>query len=101
MPFVVKPTPLAAQQIREEARWWRRNRTKAPALFRDELRRAFQLIATFPDAGPVADDADNPDVRRVLLAGTQHYLYYRANEEQNRIEVLGVWSTRRGDSPPL
>ena len=101
MPLRIKPTPLAAEQIRAEARWWRANRTKAPALFREELRRAFQLISDYPEAGPVATDADTNDIRRVLLAGTQHYLYYRVNEVENRIEVLGLWSTRRGEPPPL
>jgi plasmid stabilization system protein ParE len=97
----ITTTPLAARQIRAESRWWRRNRTKAPSLFRDELRRAFDLIAEYPDAGPPAEDVELPDVRRVLLAGTKHYLYYRANVQQQRIEVLALWSTHRGGPPPL
>ncbi len=97
----VKPTPLAAQQIRNESRWWRRNRTKAPKLFQAELRRAFDLIAEYPEAGAQVDDTDLADVRRVLLAGTQHYVYYRLNTAAKRIEVLAVWSTSRGDMPRL
>lgn len=97
----VKPTPLAAQQIRNESRWWRRNRTKAPTLFQAELRRAFDLIAEYPEAGARVDDTDLADVRRILLAGTQHYVYYRMNAVAKRIEVLAVWSTRRGEAPPL
>jgi plasmid stabilization system protein ParE len=94
----VQPTPVAARQIREEARWWRKNRPKAPTLFRDEIRRAFRLIADFPEAGTIAEDAELVDVRRVLLTATQHYLYYRVIEKE-RIEVLAVWSTKRGDAP--
>ncbi|MGZ5431338.1 MAG: type II toxin-antitoxin system RelE/ParE family toxin [Thermoanaerobaculia bacterium] len=100
MALPVKPTPLAVQQIRQEANWWRRNRTQAPRMFREELRSAFQLVAEYPDAGTLAEDIELPNVRRVLLAGTQHYVYYRRNESAGRIEILAVWSTSRG-SPPV
>ena len=96
----VDRTTDAAAQIREEALWWRRNRTSAPTLFRDELRRALALIAEFPEAGPLAEDVELRGVRRILLALTQHYLYYRVGIEANRIEVLALWSTHRG-TPPL
>jgi len=99
--FAIKPTTDAAKQIRREARWWRHNRPKAPRLFREELRRAFQLIAEYPYAGPPAEDVEIAGVRRILLGGTQHYLYYRVNEAEGRIEVLAVWSTKRGDPPVL
>jgi plasmid stabilization system protein ParE len=99
--FRVTPTPLAARQIRNESRWWRRNRTKAPNLFRDELRRAFALIVDYPEAGALTDDVDLIDLRRVLLAGTQHHVYYRVNTSAKRIEILAVWSTSRGEPPPI
>jgi plasmid stabilization system protein ParE len=98
---LVKPTPFAADQIRKESRWWRRNRTRAPGLFQQELRRAFRLIAEYPEAGALTDDVEVDGVRRVLLAATQHYLYYRVNSFQQRIEVLAIWSTSRGERPPL
>lgn len=101
MSFRVTPTPLAADQIRRESRWWRRNRTKAPRLFRDELRRAFALIAEYPDAGPIAEDVSLEGVRRVVMSGTQNYVYYRPNLAEKRIEVLAVWSARRGEAPRL
>lgn len=68
-------------------------------MFRDELLRV-QLVAEYPDAGTPAEDIEFHDVRRVLLAGTQHYVYYRLNESAGRIEILAVWSTSRG-SPPV
>ncbi|HXI14555.1 MAG TPA: type II toxin-antitoxin system RelE/ParE family toxin [Thermoanaerobaculia bacterium] len=91
----VKPTPLAALQIRKESRWWRRHRTKAPNLFREELLWAFELISTHPEVGAVAEDSDLQSVRRVLLAGTHHYLYYRLDEARQIIEVLALWGTSR------
>ena len=101
MPFRVKPTAVAARQIRNESYWWRRNRSRAPNLFREELRRAFALIAEYPDAGAVAEDVDLADVRRVVLVDTQHYLYYRVNRAAEQIEVLAVWSTKFGKPPSL
>lgn len=101
MAFRVTPTVFAARQIRDEARWWRRNRTKAPNLFREELRRAFALIAEYPEAGIIADDVELAGVRRVLLVHTQHYVYYRVNGAAKRVEVLAVWSTKRGNPPLL
>jgi plasmid stabilization system protein ParE len=99
--FLVRSTPFAAQQIRNESHWWRRNRTRAPNLFREELRRAFALIAEYPEAGAIAEDIELGGVRRVLLVDTQHYVYYRVLRSVQRIEVLAVWSTNRGDPPPI
>jgi len=97
----VRSTRRAEKLIRDEARWWRQNRSKAPRLFREELRRAFELIAEYPEAGSVAEDMELSGVRRILLAATQHYLYYRPNETAEWVEVLGVWSTSRGEPPRL
>lgn len=101
MPFQVKPTAIAARQIRNEAQWWKRNRTKAPNLFRDSLRRAFALVAEYPEAGAPAEDLELTGVRRVLLVDTQHYVYYRIKGRAQRIEILAVWSTKRGEPPPI
>ena len=97
--FLIRPTAIAAEQIRHEARWWRNNRIKAPYLFRDELRRAFKLLASHPEIGATASDSDLTGVRRILLSATQHYLYYRVVEHEQTIEVLAVWSTSRGSAP--
>jgi len=98
--FRVEATAAAAQQIRNESQWWRRNRTKAPNLFRDELRRVFALIAEYPEAGTVTKDVDLAGVRRVVLVDTQHYVYYRVNQAAKRIEILAVWSTKFAEPPP-
>ena len=101
MPLRVRPTPLAARQIRNESRWWRANRLLAPSLFRDEMKRAFALVAEHPEIGAIAEDTEIAGVRRVLLAATHHYLYYIVNEEAGTIDVLAVWSTSRGGGPGL
>jgi len=99
--FRVRPTAFAAQQIRSEAQWWRRNRPRVPRLFRYELRRAFALLAEYPEAGALADDFELDGVRRIVLVGTQHYVYYRVNEVAKQIEVLAVWSTKFGEPPSI
>jgi plasmid stabilization system protein ParE len=101
VPLSIKPTPAAAAQIRNESRWWRSNRPKAPRLFREELRQAFNLISVYPEAGAITEDEELPDIRRVLLSATKHYLFYRVNDAQHRIEVLAVWSTHRGELPRI
>lgn len=101
MAFRICTTVAAARQIRNESHWWRRNRTKAPNLFRAELRRAFALIAEYPEAGAVADDVELTGVRRVVLVDTQHYVYYQINRAAKRIEILAVWSTKFGEPPRL
>ncbi|MFN2441419.1 MAG: type II toxin-antitoxin system RelE/ParE family toxin [Thermoanaerobaculia bacterium] len=101
MSLRVRPTSLAAEQIRSESRWWRRNRLSAPTLFRDEIRRAFDLIAEHPEIGAVAEDTEIEGVRRVLLAATHHYLYYSVDETVGTIQILAVWSTSREEGPHL
>jgi hypothetical protein len=59
------------------------------------------LIAEYPEAGAVTDDVDLIGLRRVLLAGTQHYVYYRVNTSAKRVEILAVWNTSRGALPPI
>lgn len=59
----------------------------------------FELIAAHPEVGAVAADSELAGVRRVHLAATHHYLYYRVDEIKLRIEVLALWSTSRGEGP--
>lgn len=91
----------AAIEIREAAKWWGSNRPKAPAAFREELGRAFELIAAQPTIGARALDVDLPDVRRILLARVRYHLYYRVVESPRRVEVLSLWHESRGAAPPI
>ena len=91
----------AAIEIREAAKWWRSNRDKAPAAFREELDRAFELIATQPTIGARALDVELPGVRRILLARVRYHLYYRVVENPRRVEVLSVWHANRGSAPRI
>jgi len=53
----------------------------------------------YPESGAMAKDFALTGVRRLLLTATQHYVYYRVNEAERRIDVLAVWGTNRGELP--
>jgi len=57
-------TAEAAEQIQQAKVWWRANRRAAPALFREELGHALDLLRAAPEIGtPYALD-DVPGLRR-------------------------------------
>lgn len=47
-PLPIRVVTSAATAIREAAEWWAANRLKAPDAFSEELKRAFQLVASHP-----------------------------------------------------
>jgi plasmid stabilization system protein ParE len=103
---VAAPLPIhivnsAARAITETAEWWAANRTKAPNAFPEELKRAFELIASHPGIGARALNIKLSDVRRVHLARVHYHLYYRVVADPPSIEVLALWHTSRGTAPPL
>lgn len=51
----------------------------AQPLERQHFKHASDELAEYPEAGAIAEDIEL-GVRRVLLAATQHYLYYRVTE---------------------
>ena len=100
-PIPVEISDLASQQIRQLEKWWRINRTAAPHAVRQELQRVLRLITLTPLIGRRAEDVDLPGVRRIHMKRIWHYLYYRVLENPQRLELLSVWSSHRGEPPPL
>ena len=101
MPQSLRIARNAERQIRRASDWWDQNRPSARSLFRQELRRAFELILSQPSSGPASFDESARDVRRVLLVRSCYYVYYRLDEAENVVEVLAIWHTSRGDPPNL
>lgn len=97
----VRITALAARQIRAAEAWWRVNRMAAPNAIREELQRAFALIASQPQAGGRAENVRLPDVRRIYLARIKYHVYYHVLVVPECVEVLAFWHVRRGDAPPI
>jgi len=101
-PLSIVVSPIAADQIRAAAEWWRTNRSKAPDAFREDLQRATELIALQPDLGARARNATLSGVRRLHLARIRYELYYRVVEGPvNHIEILALWHASRGPKPPI
>jgi plasmid stabilization system protein ParE len=90
----------AQRQAKQAAAWWRTNRPSARELFRRELASAFDLLQSSPEMGTRYDDADVPDLRRVLLPETRYHVYYVYQADLNQILILGIWSSQRGHAPP-
>ena len=97
----VRIVSSAGRAIIEAADWWKSNRPKAPGAFVEELERALQLISSQPAIGARAQNVKLAGVRRIRLARVRYHLYYRVAASPPRIEVLALWHTSRGESPPI
>lgn len=99
-PLPVRVVGSAARSIEEVARWWEKNRPKAPDAFLIDLENALKLIASHPDIGIHASNTSLEGVRRVHLTRVRYYLYYRLTPEP-AIEVLALWHSSRAGMPKL
>lgn len=79
--------------------WWRIHRQAAPDLFLEALADALELIDRMPGVGRPWSSSTVPGVRRVLLHGTRHHVYYV--ERPDHALVLAVWGAARGVGPAL
>jgi plasmid stabilization system protein ParE len=95
----IRVTKRADAHIEQAGIWWEQNRPLSPGALGEELAAAFTLLISQPAIGAPALNAKTRGVRRVHLARVHYYLYYRVRGEQ--IEVLALWHTSRGTSPPV
>lgn len=70
-------------------------------MFLDELAEAERILRQNPEAGLAYATHRTGVVRRLLLAGTKHHLYYRYRSDRNEIMVLTVWGAPRERGPRL
>jgi plasmid stabilization system protein ParE len=91
----------AGRQIRAASSWWLRNREKAPFAFADDLHDALHLVADMPGVGQPVPHSKIRSLRRLLLARTQHHLYYSVDETSKAVEVLSLWHSSRSEEPQL
>ena len=101
MKLHVWPTPDAEAQIKEIGAWWRENRTAAPTLFKDELKRALDLIAERPHIGAPYKRRGIRDLRRYRLGKTPYQAYYVPRVDDGEVIVVAVWSSMRRRGPPI
>lgn len=91
----------ALRQIEKIARWWIKHRPAAPSMFMDELAAAERLLRGHPEAGRAYATHRTGVVRRILLGGTKHHLYYRYRADRTELIVLTVWGAPRERGPKL
>ena len=95
----IRVTKRADAHVERAAIWWDENRPLAPGALDEAIAEAFSLLISQPAIGAPAFNAKAKGVRRVHLARVHYYLYYRIRHEE--IEVLALWHTSRGTSPPV
>ena len=67
----------------------------------DELGEAEGRLRDDPEVGVVYARHRTGDVRRLLLPGSRHHLYYRYRRDRDTLVVLTVWGAPRERGPKL
>jgi plasmid stabilization system protein ParE len=91
---VVVVAPRAVAQIRRAVESWERDHPGEQSRLADEVARALELLADFPDLGIGVGRRGR---RRLLLPDVGYHIYYVRRTE--RVEVVAVWYARRGRAP--
>jgi len=79
--------------------WWRENRPAAPNRFIEEFDAALDELLRVPDLWPFAGLNEVPSARRRVLLVTGYAVYYCYDPKADHVDVIAVWSTRRGRGP--
>ena len=93
----IRLSPRAEAEFERVNRWWREHRPAAPRALESEFRAALAFLARTPEAAPRL--RANSSLRRLLLRRTRYHVYYRHDREAGQIEILSIWSARRGRGP--
>lgn len=101
MSLLVYYASRALEQMAEADQWSQANRPKFPDLFRKELIAALALISEYPTVGVSHPDRQQQGVKKRLLKKSGYYVYYRQDPKRPALEVLSIWSTKRGKPPEL
>ena len=59
-----------------------------------ELLKRTRILASFPEIGRHAPEADHPDVREIIYRS--YRIFYRIKHEQRLVEVIRFWHSARG-----
>lgn len=78
MALIVRIKPRAEKQIEAAAAWWSENRPAAPGAIRSDLMAALDALVEQPGIGALVENSRDPETRRLYLARTRYFLYYRA-----------------------
>ena len=97
MALVARIKPRARREINKAADWWLENRPAAPGAIESDLKAALDALAEQPGIGSKVENARDPRTRRLYLARTKYFVYYRA--AGSLLEVIAFWHASREDGP--
>lgn len=99
MALIVRVKPRAEWQIDAAAAWWSENRPSAPGAIRSDLKAALEALVEQPGIGTLVENARDPETRRLYLARTHYFIYYRSRGKT--LEVVASWHSSREHEPSV
>lgn len=97
--LIVRIKPRARREINAAAEWWSLNRTAAPGAIAADLRAALAVLVLQPGIGTRVENTRDPETRRLHLARTQYFVYYRVKGKH--LDVVCFWHSSRAGGPRL
>ena len=97
MALIVRIKPRAVRQIEAAASWWSENRPAAPGAIRSDLKAALEALVEQPGIGTLVENSRDPQTRRLYLARTRYFVYYRPRGQY--LEVVAFWHSGRDPAP--
>ena len=99
MALIARIKPRAEREILKATDWWRENRPAAPDAIESDLRAAIDALVEQPGIGSRVENARAPATRRLYLARTKYFIYYRP--KGNFLEVIAFWHASRENEPSV
>lgn len=99
MALVARIKPRAESEILKATRWWRDNRPAAPGAIESDLAAAIGALIEQPGIGSKVENARDPETRRLYLARTRYFIYYRPKGQY--LEVIAFWHSSRDGAPSV
>lgn len=99
MALIVRVKLRAERQIDAAAAWWSKNRPTAPGAIRSDLKAAFDALIQQPGIGTPVENARDPETRRLYLARTRYFVYYRKRGKY--LEIVAFWHSSREHGPSV
>jgi len=90
----VHVTDFAKVLLRKERAWWRKNRDEK-TLFTEEFIEAKARLRDPPKL-EVYGYFEGLPVRRLLMKSVHCHAYYIILEDEDQVEVVSFWGTKRG-----
>jgi hypothetical protein len=81
--------------------WWRKNRTKVPNRFSEELREVRKRLAVVSHEGQAYRNLGGELVRRMLLERSGQHDYYVVREAERLVSVVAIQGAVRGNGRDL